>query len=277
LALCVLAKGYRVVVTARDPAAIQDLAARGEALVLRLDVTAPDQITAAVKAAEDKFGRIDVLVNNAGIGYFAAVEESEDSELRKMFEINVFGMGQMIKAALPGMRKRRAGCIVNIGSIAGLRPFSGVGYYNASKFAVEGLSGALRQEVEPLGIKVMVVEPSDFRTDWAGRSAHESKVQIADYAETAGKTRHHLRQISGRQVGDPVRGAQAIVQAVESAAMPAHLLLGNDAYNGAIATIEDLRKDFVAWEKVSRAADFPKSAAVPVGLAAKPSPVIAVT
>lgn len=259
LAQYTLERGYRVVVTARDPSAVKDIAASGDALVLKLDVTAPGEVAAAIKAAEDKFGHIDVLVNNAGIGYFAAVEESEDIQIRRMFDINVFGLGHMTNAALPIMRKNRKGCIVNISSIAGLRSFPGVGYYNASKFAVVGLSGALRLEVEPLGIKVMVVEPSDFRTDWAGRSANESRIQIADYDPTAGKTRHHLREISGKQVGDPVRAAQAIVAAVESDAMPAHLLLGNDAYEGAMAALGELKKDFAAWEKVSRAADFPEA------------------
>jgi NAD(P)-dependent dehydrogenase (short-subunit alcohol dehydrogenase family) len=227
-------------------------------LVLKLDVTNQGQIDAAIKAAEKKFGGIDVLVNNAGIGYFAAVEESEEKEVRRMFEINVFGMSRMIQAALPGMRQRRKGFIINISSLAGLRSAPALGFYNATKFAVEGLSGALRQEAEPLGIKVMVVEPSGFRTDWAGRSANESKKQIADYAKTAGKWRRELRTDSGKQPGDPVRAAQAIIHAVESPKPPRHLLLGNDSYEGAMAMLEELRKDFSAVEKVARGADFPK-------------------
>jgi NAD(P)-dependent dehydrogenase (short-subunit alcohol dehydrogenase family) len=258
LAKHVLELGYRVAVTARKPDEVKDLAANGEALVLKLDVTHQGQINAAIKAAEKKFGRIDVLVNNAGIGYFAAVEESEEKEVRRMFEINFFGLSRMIHAALPGMRKRRKGFIVNFSSIGGLRSFPAVGYYNATKFAVEGLSEALWQEVEPLGIKVMLVEPSGFRTDWAGRSADESKKQIADYAVTAGAWRKQVRKISGKQAGDPVRAAQAIVKAVESPKPPHHLLLGNDAYNGATTKLEDLRKEFSAWETVSRGADFPE-------------------
>jgi NAD(P)-dependent dehydrogenase (short-subunit alcohol dehydrogenase family) len=245
-------------VTARKPDEVKDLAATGEALVLKLDVTDQSQINAAIKAAEKKFGHIDVLVNNAGIGYFAAVEESEDKEVRRMFEINFFGLSQMIHAVLPGMRKRRSGFIVNFSSIGGLRSFPAVGYYNATKFAVEGLSEALWQEVEPLGIKVMLVEPSGFRTDWAGRSANESKRHIADYAPTAGAWQKKVRAISGKQPGDPVRAAQAIVKAVESAKPPHHLLLGNDAYEGATAKLEELRKNFLVWEAVSRGADFPK-------------------
>ena len=175
-----------------------------------------------------------------------------------MFEINVFGLSRMINATLPGMRRRRQGFIVNFSSVGGLRSFPSVGYYSATKFAVEGLSEALWQEVEPLGIKVMLVEPSGFRTDWAGRSANESKRQIDDYAATAGAWRKQVRAISGKQPGDPVRAAYAIVKAVESPKPPHHLLLGNDAYKGATAKLEELRKQFSAWEAVSRGADFPK-------------------
>jgi NAD(P)-dependent dehydrogenase (short-subunit alcohol dehydrogenase family) len=156
------------------------------------------------------------------------------------------------------MRKRRHGFIVNFSSIAGLRSFPALGWYNASKFALEGLSGALAQEVEPLGIRVMLVEPSGFRTDWAGRSADESKVQIADYAATAGAGRAGVRAVSGNQAGDPVRAIEAIIKAVEGPNPPHHLLLGNDAYDGAMAKLAELRGDFVGWEAVSRGADFPK-------------------
>jgi len=227
--------------------------------VLKLDVTKPGQIDAGIQAAEKKFGGIDVLVNNAGIGYFAAIEEGEDKEVRRMFEINVFGLSRMIQAALPGMRRRDKGCIVNISSLAGLRSAPALGFYNATKFAIEGLSGALRQEVEPLGIKVMVVEPSGFRTDWAGRSANESKKQIADYAKTAGAWRKEIRADSGKQPGDPVRAVKALIAAVESAKPPRHLLLGNDAFEGAMAKLEELRKDFSAVETIARGADFPKA------------------
>jgi len=156
------------------------------------------------------------------------------------------------------MRAQRSGCIVNLSSLAGLRGFPAMGYYNATKFAVEGLSAALRQEVEPLGIQVMVVEPSGFRTDWAGRSANESKEQIDDYAATAGSVRAMVRAASGKQPGDPVRAAKAIVKAVASGQTPHHLLLGNDAFEGAMARLDHLREDFAAGEAVARAADFPK-------------------
>ena len=258
LATQTLARGWRTVVTARQPEEVQALTDKGEALGLKLDVTDQSQIDAAIKAAEEKFGGIDVLVNNAGIGYFAAVEEGEADEVRRLFEINVFGLIRMIRAVLPGMRRRRTGCIVNISSLAGLRSAPALGFYNATKFAVEGLSGALLQEVEPLGIKVMVVEPSGFRTDWAGRSAKESRQQIADYAKTAGEWRRELRADSGKQPGDPVRAAQAIIQAVTSAKPPRHLLLGNDAYEGAMSKLQELRTEFAAVESLARGADFPK-------------------
>ena len=258
LAKHVLERGYRTVVTARNPDEVNDLAAMGEALVLKLDVTDQAEIDAAIKAAEDKFGRIDVLVNNAGIGYFAAVEESEEDQIRRMFEINVFGLSRMMRAVLPGMRHRRKGFIVNFSSIGGLVSFPSTGYYHATKFAVEGLSEALWQEVEPLGIKVMLVEPSGFRTDWAGRSANESKQQIDDYAATAGVRRSQSRSTSGKQPGDPVRAAHAIVKAIESPNPPHHLLLGNNAYEAATAKLENLRREFSEWEAVSRGADFPE-------------------
>jgi len=253
--------GYRTVVTARDPAKLEGIVATDQVLVLKLDVTQADDAEAAIKATEARFGRIDVLVNNAGIGYIAAVEESEEAEVRKMFDVNVFGSGRMIWAVLPGMRKQRSGCVVNFSSLAGLCGFPALGYYNATKFAVEGLSAALRQEVEPLGLKVMVVEPSGFRTDWAGRSANESVNQIDDYSETAGKVRAALRKSTGHEPGDPVRAAKAIITAVAAGNPPHHLLLGNAAFEGAMARLDHLRQDFAAGESVARAADFPKAEA----------------
>ena len=258
LAKHVLERGYRTVVTARNPSDLDGLAGVGRELILPLDVTIQAQIDAAITTIHDTFGHIDVLVNNAGIGYFAAVEESEEEQVRRMFEVNVFGLGRMINAILPGMRERGRGFIVNISSIAGFRSFPALGYYNATKFAVEGLSEALWQETEPLGVKVMLVEPSGFRTDWAGRSAGESKWQIEDYNATAGASRSQLHALSGKQPGDPVRAAHAIVKAVESTKPPHRLLLGNEAYDGALSKLDELRKEFSAWESVAREADFPK-------------------
>ena len=257
LAKHVLELGYRAVVTSRDPSDVADLAESGEALVLKLDVTDRSQVETAVAEAESKFGRIDVLVNNAGIGYFGAVEESEEEEVRKMFEVNFFGLCRMIHVVLPGMRSRRKGHIVNISSIAGLRSFPSLGYYCSTKYAVEGLSESLWQEVEPLGIKVTLVEPSGFRTDWAGRSANVSENRIADYEPTSGAVLRQVRESSGNQPGDPLRAAKAIVQAVESGDPPRRLLLGNDAFEGAMAKISEMRAAFEAYETVTRWADSP--------------------
>ena len=258
LARHVLACGYRAVVTARKPDDLQEFSGSAQALVLKLDVTDNVQVEAAVKAAHDRFGRIDVLVNNAGIGYFGAVEESEEEQVRRMFDVNVFGLGRMTQAVLPVMRQQRSGCIVNIASLAGISPFPGLGYYCATKFAVEGLSGSLALEVEPLGIKVIVVEPSGFRTDWAGRSANESPLTIDDYAATSGVKREELRANSGKQPGDPVRAVKAIVDAVKSPNPPGHLLLGNAAFDVSTVRLENLLKEFRAGEAVARGADFPK-------------------
>lgn len=254
-------RGYRTVVTARDTAKLPARAASEHTLVLELDVTKPEQVMAAVKAAEARFGGIDVLVNNAGIGYFAAIEEGDEAEVRKMFDVNVFGLTHMVQAVLPGMRKRRSGCIVNLSSLAGVRGMPALGQYNATKFAVEGLSEALRREVEPLGIRVMAVEPSGFRTDWAGRSASESTHPIDDYEATAGAMRLAVRASSGKQPGDPVRAAKAIIQAVASGKPPHHLLLGKDAFEGAMAKVDELRRGFTAGEAVARGADYPNALA----------------
>ena len=259
LARAVLAKGYRCVVTARNPAHVEDLAGgKSNALALELDVTDRKEVEASVKAAEERFGRIDVLVNNAGIGYFGAIEESDEAEVRRMFEINFWGLSAMTRAVLPGMRARRSGHIVNISSIGGLTTFPAVGYYHATKFAVEGFSESLAKEVAPLGIKVTLVEPSGFRTDWAGRSANETKNPIADYAETAGKNRANVRGYSGKQPGDPVKAAEAIIAAVEAKEPPLHLLLGKAAWRNAQLKLDALKKDFDAWRETTEGADFPE-------------------
>ena len=260
LATQLLRQESRVVVTARDTADLTEFADARDALILKLDLTDPAQVIAAVTAAEERFGRIDVLVNNAGTGYFAGIEEGEDVAIRRMFDINVFGMGAMIRTVLPGMRKRRQGFVVNVSSIGGLRSYPANGYYNASKFEVDGLSQALWQEV-PLGIKVMLVEPSGFRTDWAGCSAGESEYEIADHADTAGSGRRGVRAVSGHQAGDPARAVAAIIAAVEGPNPPHRLLLGNQAFDGAMGKLAELKQEFVAWEAVSRRADFPKDEA----------------
>ncbi|MDB5202196.1 MAG: family NAD(P)-dependent oxidoreductase [Ferruginibacter sp.] len=260
LAQEVLANGYKAAVAARKTEDVGDIVDGypGTALAVKLDVTDATQIAEAVKATIDKFGRIDVLVNNAGIGYFAAIEESQDEQVRRMFEINVFGLAKMTQEVLPQMRKQRSGHIVNIASIGGLRAFPGVGFYNATKFAVDGLSESLAKEVAPLGIKVTIIAPSGFRTDWAGRSAEDSPVKIDDYATTAGQNAGDIRGYSGNQPGDPKRAAKAIVKAVESENPPMRLLLGAAALKGARMKLEELKNDFDTWEATTVGADFPK-------------------
>ncbi len=260
LVRAVLAKGHRAVATARDPATLDEFASNPNVLVAALDVTDPHQIGRAVTEAVQRFGQIDVLVNNAGYGYLSAVEEGEDDEVRAMFEVNVFGLANMTKAVLPGMRTRRSGHIVNISSMGGLIGFPGIGYYNATKFAVEGLSEALAKECAPLGIKVIAVEPGPFRTDWAGRSLKTPKKPIADYAETAGARRNGIQNYSGKQPGDPARAADAIVAAVAAPNPPLHLVLGRVAYNAAAGKLKEFQSDMETWRELSLGADFPESA-----------------
>lgn len=260
LALAALAQGNQVAVTSRNTGDVTDIINDypDTSISIALDVTKDAEIKHAVDQAIEKFGRIDVLVNNAGIGYFAAIEESEEEEVRKMFEINVFGLAHVTQAVLPQMRKQRSGHILNIASIGGLRGFPGIGFYNATKFAVDGFSESLSKEVAHLGIKVTIIAPSGFRTDWAGRSAKDSGKEIADYAETAGKNKDTIRGYSGNQAGDPALAALAMIKVVESENPPLRLLLGQAAVKGAREKIEELRTDIDAWEETSVSADSPK-------------------
>jgi NAD(P)-dependent dehydrogenase (short-subunit alcohol dehydrogenase family) len=261
LAKELLAKGYKVAVASRKTSDIDDIVAAypNTSIAIKLDVTIDAEIKSSVAQTMAHFGQIDVLVNNAGIGYFGAIEESEEVEVRKMFEINVFGLAKMTQEVLPHMRKQRSGHILNVASIAGLRSFPGVGFYNATKYAVDGFSEALAKEVGILGIKVTIVAPSGFRTDWAGRSANESPIIIADYADTAEKNKKTIRGISGNQAGDPVRAVKAMIQVVESETPPMRLLLGAAALRGAREKLEELKNDFDTWASVTEGADFPKS------------------
>ena len=259
LAKEVLLKGYRAVVTSRKKEDIEDITANypETALALQLDVTKPDQIAASVAAAVAHFGTIDVLVNNAGIGYFGAIEESEEAEVRKMFEINVFGLANVTTALLPIMRKQRSGHILNVASIGGLVSFPAVGFYNATKYAVDGLSESLAKEVAHLGIKVTIIAPSGFRTDWAGRSAKNSAIVIDDYAASAHQNKNSIRGYSGNQPGDPERAAKAIIKAVESENPPLRLLLGAAALKNARLKLDQLKNDFDTWADTTVGADFP--------------------
>jgi len=263
LAMEALQQGNRVAVTSRNTDDVKDIVSQfaDNAVAIKLDVTNAQQVADAVKQAQEKFGRIDVLVNNAGIGYFGAIEESDEAEYRRMFEINFFGLAGVTNAILPIMRAQRSGHIVNISSIGGMVAFPGVGFYNATKFAVTGYSEALAKETAALGIKVTVVAPSGFRTDWAGRSANNSKIVIDDYASTAHTNQNTIRSYSGNQPGDPVRAAKAIIKAVESDTPPVRLLLGVGALKGARNKMLEMQHDIDTWEDITVWADHPKEGA----------------
>ncbi len=253
-----LGRGEQVVVTARDVDAVRDLAEAhpDTALAVPLDVTDQDQVDSAVRAARDRFDGVDVLVNNAGYGYRAAVEEGEDDAVQRLFDTHVFGTVRMVKAVLPGMRERRSGTIVNLSSIGARSSPEGSGYYAAAKAAVEALTLSLRKEVAPLGIRAMAVEPGGFRTDFAGRSLTQSAAPIADYADTAGKRRKEHDTVHGTQPGDPAKAAAALLTAVDSAEPPFMLLLGDDASDGFRTALHLLLDEVDEWEALSRSTGF---------------------
>jgi len=256
----VLARGWRAVVTARDKATLAGLAqdAGERALALDLDVTDPAAIAAAVKAAEDRFGRIDVLVNNAGYGYLAAAEEGEDAEIRALFEANVFGLFALTRAVLPGMRARRRGHVINITSVAGFVGLIASGYYAATKHAVEGFSDSLAGEVGPLGIKVTCVAPGPFRTDWGGRSLHTTPPRSPDYLETVGTRQQAVLQRGKTQPGDPVRAGEAMIDITEIDNPPRHLVLGAIGLNAVTTKLKASLAEIETWREVGLATDFPK-------------------
>ena len=209
-----------------------------------------------MRATEQRFGAVDVLVNNAGYGYRAAVEEGDDQDVRTLFDTHFFGSVAMIKAVLPRMRARRSGTIVNLSSIGARLSPPGSGYYSAVKAAVEGMTSSLRKEVGPLGITAMIVEPGGFRTDFAGRSLTQSAQAIGDYAETAGPRRKENDRTHGTQPGDPIKAAHAIIGVVNSDDPPLMLVLGNDALQGFRGALDALRSDLDTWEQVSGGTDF---------------------
>jgi NAD(P)-dependent dehydrogenase (short-subunit alcohol dehydrogenase family) len=255
-----LQRGDNVVATSRSPEKVRDnfpdAADRLQATAMDLDN--PRQIAAAVDSAIQHFGRIDVLINNAGHGLLGAVEEASDAEISKVFQTNVFGLLRVTRAVLPHMRRQRSGHIVNLSSIGGLIGIPGWGIYNATKFAIEGLSEALAKELAPLGIGVTIVEPGPFRTDFLGGSLSTVEARMSDYEQTAGKTRTYQQENDGAQAGDPARGAKAIVDAVVSKNPPLHLLLGAMAYQRATEKVDTLRNEFEAWRDVTLATDFQK-------------------
>ena len=256
LAKAVLARGDVVIGTTRD--GDSDLPSVSHRLhVLPLELPLAHQATRAIVRAHALHGRLDVVVNNAGYGLLGAIEEARDVEVRRVFDVNFFGPLQVIQAALPFLRAQRRGHIVNISSIAGLAPLSGSGIYAATKFALEGLSESLAQEVGPLGIRVTLVEPGAFRTDFlSAHSIRNAASSIGAYAETSGKIVRHLRQIAGKQQGDPVLAARAIIEAVEAKEPPLHLVLGSDALRRARAKFQHLSDEVDRWEQVALSTDF---------------------
>lgn len=261
LAKLVIARGWPTVVTARNKGSLADLveSAQTNTLALDLDVTDASQVAAAVKAAEDRFGRIDVLVNNAGYGYQASIEEGEEDEIRAQFDANVFGLFALTRAVLPLMRKHRKGHVINITSVAGLIGFPGSGYYAASKHAVEGFTDALAIEGAPLGIKATCVEPGPFRTDWAGRSLKQTPNLIEDYAEIVGARMRTTAANSGKQQGDPVRAGEAMIRITETENPPRHLVLGEFGYNAVTEKLKERLALIEKWREASLGADFPKA------------------
>ena len=259
IARAALESGARVALTARDASRVQDLAQvyPAHSIALALDVTSQAQIDAAIAETESSFGRIDVLVNNAGYGYVAAVEEGEDAEVRTMFDTNFFGAVAMIKAALPGMRGRRSGYIVNVSSMTGLISNPGAVYYSASKFALESLSEGLAKEVAPFGIRVSVIEPGFFRTDWSGRSMKETGQSIDAYADTVGVRRRMIRDAHGEQSGDPRRVGDAVVMLSRLEKPPLRLLLGRDVYDAFREKLGSLQQSIAEWEAVTLDVEFP--------------------
>lgn len=259
LAKQVIARGDRLVATARDKSRLASLVAGHEAttLALDLDVTSADQIKASTQAAVEHFGQIDLLVNNAGYGYMSAVEEGEEDEIRRLFDANVFGLFALTRAVLPIMRRQRRGHVINISSVAGLVGFPGSGYYAASKHAVEGWSDSLAAEVAPLGIRVTCIEPGPSRTDWAGRSMIQTQNRIADYADTAGGRLASLKEQSGKQAGDPVRIAGAIIKIAQMERAPRHFVLGEIGIDAVTKKLQARLAEIEAWREPGLATDAP--------------------
>lgn len=258
IAEAALRAGYKVVVTARQLASINDFAERygSQVLALSMDITDAVQIDTAVDVALAHFGRIDVLVNNAGYGYVAAVEEGEDSAVRDLFETNFFGALALSKKVIPHMRARGSGRIINNSSQAGLMANPGTGYYSASKYALEGLMEALGKELEPFNIQVISVQPGAFRTDWAGRSMQRSGVVMEEYQSHVGERLAMIAKMDGLQPGDPVKGAEVFVMLAECEAPPVRLVLGRGVLESYREKLKEVVDGVDKWEEVSVGVDF---------------------
>jgi NAD(P)-dependent dehydrogenase (short-subunit alcohol dehydrogenase family) len=258
IARAALEAGHSVVVTARQADAVQDFVDEfgDRAVAVALDVTNVGQVAAAVATAEDAFGGIDVLVNNAGHGYLSAVEEGEDAEVRKLFDVNYFGAVDMIKAVLPAMRARGSGHIVNMSSMTGLVANPPNAYYSSTKFALEAVTEALATEVRPLGIKVTAIEPGAFRTDWATRSMKESATPIADYVDVAAR-KDLIKQFADHLPGDPRKVAEAVLMVTELDDPPLRLLLGRDVLKAMRDKIAATSASIEEWKAVTKDVNFP--------------------
>ncbi|WP_419804177.1 oxidoreductase [Terriglobus sp.] len=260
LAEAALKRGDRVVATARDDSKILDLTDQypQNALALTVDVTDKDTILAGVQDAIETFGQIDVLVNNAGYGLSGAAEEASDDEIEQVIATNVFGLVDTTRAVLPHMRERRAGHILMLSSVAGLVGTQGLAYYNLTKFAVEGFSEALAQETKHLGIRVSIIEPGPFRTDFLGRSGQTATQEIEDYKDSAGKLREYFNTQAGSQKGDPAKAVEAMLKLADMPEPPLHLLLGKNAHDRQLAKLDEWKKTIEAWREVTLDADFPE-------------------
>lgn len=259
LADAVLARGDRVVGSVRsatDAVAFERLAP-GRAHAILMDVTDDTMVRSGVAAVESQHGSIDVLVNNAGYGLVCGVEEASREDIRRQFDVNVFGAVSVMQAALPYMRARRRGFIVNITSVSGIVGWASLGIYSGSKFALEGISETLAQEIAPLGIRLMIVEPGGLRTDFAGRSRVSSAQRIADYDASVGCNRRILDQHAGHEAGDPARAAEAIIRAMLAPEPPLRLLLGEDAITYARTKLKGQLAELEAWKAVSMSIAFP--------------------
>lgn len=259
IASAVRRRGWKAIFTARDTASIADLGegAEDNILITALDVTRQDQIESAIRAGVERFGRIDVLCNNAGYGYQSTIEEGVDEKIRAEFDVNVFGLFAVTRAVLPIMRAQRNGHILNISSVGGLIGFACSGYYASSKHAVEGWSDSLAAEVKPLGIQVTCVEPGPFRTDWAGRSLQQQPSLIEDYAATAGKRMAGTLVANNKQPGDPVRAAEAIVDVTSRDEAPRHLVLGKWGYDVVVHRMKRRLAEVESQADISMGADYP--------------------
>jgi NAD(P)-dependent dehydrogenase (short-subunit alcohol dehydrogenase family) len=255
-----LRRGDRVVATARDRARVADLEERfpDAVLAVSLDVTQDASIAAAAKAALEHFGRVDVLVNNAGYGLCGAVEEAAEAEDRAVIETNVFGLIAVTRAFLPHFREQGSRHIINLSSIGGLIGSAGWSYYNLTKFAVNGFSEGLAQEMKPFGVSVTVIEPGPFRTDFLGRSGQFTDRKMPEYDATVGKTREYFTSNDGKQKGDPQKAVEAIVTVVEAPQPPLHLILGKLAFDRDQAKLADWSQTMDEWQAVTLGADFPE-------------------